>query len=76
MASMDPDPARVPDLEPGGGVRPGDTPPDTPQTSGLSAPEPATRHHFPITGVVAIVLGVVLVAVFLIAAVTTVVLQF
>ncbi|UGT60962.1 DUF6480 family protein [Nocardia asteroides] len=76
MASMDPDPARVPDLEPGGGVRPGDTPPDTPQTSGLSAPEPATRHHFPITGVVAIILGVVLVAVFLIAAVTTVVLQF
>lgn len=76
MASMDPDPARVPDLEAGGGVRPGDTPPDTPQTSGLSAPEPATRHHFPITGVVAIIAGVVLVVIFLIAAVTTVVLQF
>ncbi|WP_067658129.1 DUF6480 family protein [Nocardia harenae] len=76
MASMDPDPARVPDLEPGGGVPPGDTPPDTPQTSGLSAPEPATRHHFPVTGVVAIVAGVVLVVIFLIAAVTTVVLQF
>ncbi|MFC3961426.1 DUF6480 family protein [Nocardia jiangsuensis] len=76
MASMDPDPARVPGLEPGGGVRPGDTPPDTPQTSGLSASEPATRHHFPIPGIVAIIAGVLLVAVFLIAAVTTVVLQF
>ncbi|MFC8529329.1 DUF6480 family protein [Nocardia sp. NPDC057227] len=76
MASMDPDPALVPGLEPGGGVQPGDTPPDTPQTSGLSAAEPATRHHFPITGIVAIIAGVLLVAVFLIAAVTTVVLQF
>ncbi|MEV0360858.1 DUF6480 family protein [Nocardia sp. NPDC050697] len=76
MASMDPDPARVPDLEPGGGVRPGDTPPDTPQTSGLSAPEPATRHRFPVIGIVAIVAAVLLVVIFLIAAVTTVVLQF
>lgn len=46
----DPDPARTPDLEVGGGVRPGATPPASAQTSGLSAPEPRTRHHFPITG--------------------------
>jgi hypothetical protein len=36
----DPDPQRTPGLEPGGGVRPGDTPPDSGQTSGLSHHEP------------------------------------
>ncbi len=61
--SMDPDPRRTPDLEAGGGVSPGATPPDTAQTSGLSAPEPRTRHHFPPTGTatIAAVAGVVLV---------------
>ncbi|MGN2639466.1 DUF6480 family protein [Nocardia takedensis] len=62
--AMDPDPERTPDLERGGGVAPGSTPPDTPQTSGLSAPEPRTRNRFPPTGVLAIVLGAILVAVF------------
>lgn len=76
MASMDPDPARTPDLEPGGGVPPGDTPPDTPQTSGLSAPEPATRHHFPFTGVAAIIGAIVLAAIFFAAAVAVVVTVF
>ncbi|SDM46877.1 hypothetical protein SAMN04488074_12213 [Lentzea albidocapillata subsp. violacea] len=37
----DPDPQRTPGLEPGGGVRPGDTPPESGQTSGLSHHEPA-----------------------------------
>ncbi|MEV0108010.1 DUF6480 family protein [Nocardia sp. NPDC050799] len=69
MASMDPDPAETPDLEPGGGVPPGSTPPDTPQTSGLSAEEPATRHHFPPTGILAVVLAIALVAVFVVVAV-------
>lgn len=69
MSSMDPDPARTPDLEAGGGVPPGSTPPDTPQTSGLSAPEPATSHHFPRTGVLAMVMVIVLVAVFVAVAV-------
>ncbi|WKG11741.1 DUF6480 family protein [Nocardia sp. PE-7] len=69
MASMDPDPARIPDLETGGGVPPGSTPPETAQTSGLSAPEPRTRHRFPPTGVAAVVVTVVIVAVFLAAAV-------
>ncbi|HUQ55307.1 DUF6480 family protein [Lentzea sp.] len=32
----DPDPLRTPGLEPGGGVAPGDTPPESGQTSGLS----------------------------------------
>ncbi|WP_280396233.1 DUF6480 family protein [Nocardia brasiliensis] len=64
MVSMDPDPAKTPGLEPGGGVAPGTTPPDTPQTSGLSAPEPRTRNRFPITGIAAIVVGALIVAVF------------
>lgn len=64
MTSMDPDPRNTPDLEPGGGVPPGSTPPESPQTSGLSAPEPSTRHHFPITGIGAVVVTLVLVAVF------------
>ena len=38
--SQDPDPALTGGLEPGGGVAPGDTPPDAGVTSGLSAPEP------------------------------------
>lgn len=73
MSSMDPDPADTPDLEPGGGVPPGSTPPDTPQTSGLSAPEPRTRHHFPPTGVFAIVVMIALVAVFAVVAVALIV---
>lgn len=73
MNAMDPDPMRTPDLEPGGGVPPGSTPPDTPQTSGLSAPEPSTRYHFPVTGVAAMVLTAVVVLVFLAAAVAIVV---
>ncbi|MEU4839626.1 DUF6480 family protein [Nocardia testacea] len=73
MSSMDPDPAETPDLEPGGGVPPGSTPPDTPQTSGLSAEEPATRHHFPPTGVLAIVLTIALVAAFVVVAVALVI---
>ncbi|MFE3229129.1 DUF6480 family protein [Nocardia sp. NPDC059228] len=68
--SMDPDPARIPDLEPGGGVAPGSTPPETPQTSGLSAPEPRTRNHFPPTGIAVIAVVAVLVIVFVIVAVS------
>ncbi|WP_194835582.1 DUF6480 family protein [Nocardia sp. XZ_19_369] len=67
MAAMDPDPATTPDLE-RGGVSPGSTPPETAQTSGLSAPEPSTSHHFPGTGVVAIIVTIVLVVLFTAAA--------
>ncbi|WP_159843774.1 DUF6480 family protein [Nocardia sp. CY41] len=73
MSAMDPDPAKTPDLEPGGGVPPGSTPPDTPQTSGPSAPEPSTRHHFPVTGVVAMLIGAVIILLFVAAAVGIVV---
>ncbi|MEU1548103.1 MULTISPECIES: DUF6480 family protein [Nocardia] len=73
MSAMDPDPAKTPDLEPGGGVAPGATPPDTPQTSGLSAPEPSTSHHFPVTGVVAMLIGALVILLFLAVAVGIVV---
>ncbi|MEU1984768.1 DUF6480 family protein [Nocardia sp. NPDC019395] len=66
---IEPGPGRDPDLEPGGGVTPGATPPETPQTSGLSAPEPRTSSRFPPTGISAIVLTVLLVVVVAIVAV-------
>ncbi|NEW39778.1 hypothetical protein GV792_20465 [Nocardia cyriacigeorgica] len=69
MTSMDPDPSRTPGLEPGGGVAPGTTPPETAQTSGLSAPEPDTRHRFPITGIAAIVVTAIVVGLFIVVAV-------
>ncbi|MFI5717612.1 DUF6480 family protein [Nocardia sp. NPDC051750] len=67
--AMDPDPSRDPDLDRGGGVPPGATPPETPQTSGLSAPEPRTSTRFPPTGILAIVLTLVLIAVVAVVAV-------
>ncbi|MFI6867337.1 DUF6480 family protein [Nocardia sp. NPDC050406] len=67
--TMDPDPRRTPDLEPGGGVAPGSTPPETPQTSGLSAPEPRTSNRFPPTGIAIVTVVVVLVVAFLVVAV-------
>ncbi|EOD69929.1 DUF6480 family protein [Amycolatopsis vancoresmycina] len=62
----DPDPRRTPDLEPGGGVPPGSTPPDSAQTSGLSHPQPMPSKAMPVlwlvlTGVlVLMVAGLVL----------------
>lgn len=63
----DPDPARVPDLEPGGGVPPGSTPPDSAQTSGLSAPEPRTRKS-KLSPTAAVTLAVIVALVLLFAA--------
>ncbi|WP_433655324.1 DUF6480 family protein [Nocardia sp. CA-128927] len=71
--SMDPDPRTTPDLEPGDGVPPGSTPPETAQTSGLSAPEPSTSHHFPGTGIAAMVATMLLVVVFTAVAIRIVV---
>lgn len=51
----DPDPARTPDLEPGGGVAPGTTPPDSAQTSGLSEPESSPRRRITPTAVAALI---------------------
>ncbi|MFI5509435.1 DUF6480 family protein [Mycobacterium sp. NPDC051804] len=57
----DPDPTQTPGLEPGGGVTPGSTPPDSAQTSGLSAPQPrASRKFTP-----AVVVSIVAIAIFI-----------
>ncbi|OBG86142.1 hypothetical protein A5733_05425 [Mycobacterium sp. NS-7484] len=60
----DPDPAEIPDLEPGGGVAPGATPPDSAQTSGLGEPEARPKHKYTPSSVTAIIGLVVLIAVF------------
>jgi hypothetical protein len=65
----DPDPANTPDLEAGGGVRPGSTPPDSAQTSGLSENEPRTSWSFPPTGIATMVVIGVIVVVFVAIAV-------
>ncbi|GAA2558912.1 DUF6480 family protein [Mycolicibacterium diernhoferi] len=41
----DPDPRSTPGLEPGGGVPPGSTPPDSAQTSGLGEPAAPTARR-------------------------------
>jgi hypothetical protein len=61
----DPDPTTTPGLEPGGGVSPGATPPDSAQTSGLAEPEPRPRRRLrpsTIVGLVTIAVFVVLFA--------------
>ncbi|TWE23426.1 DUF6480 family protein [Prauserella muralis] len=63
----DPDPRRTPGLEEGGGVQPGDTPPDSAQTSGVSHREPEQSKGMAVGWLVAIVVGVLVVAGFLIA---------
>jgi hypothetical protein len=66
----DPDPERTPDLEAGGGVSPGATPPAAPQTSGLSEPQPSIRRRHPPREIVALIA----VALFVLAFATTAVL--
>jgi hypothetical protein len=60
----DPDPARTPGLEPGGGVAPGSTPPDSAQTSGLSEPEPRARRKLTPTVVASLIAIAVFVLLF------------
>lgn len=62
--NTDPRPDRTPDLEAGGGVSPGSTPPESSETSGLSAPEPRTSFRFPPTGWMSLVAVVVIVVLF------------
>jgi Family of unknown function (DUF6480) len=65
----DPDPAETPGLEPGGGVAPGSTPPDSAQTSGLSHQEPTPRHRFTPTLIASLVAITVFVLLFVATAV-------
>lgn len=60
----DPDPARTPDLDTGGGVTPGSTPPDSAQTSGLSEPEPRPKHRLTPTMITALIAIAVFVLLF------------
>jgi hypothetical protein len=50
----DPDPGRTPGLEPGGGVSPGDTPPESGNVSGLSHPQPMRSRAFPIATLIVV----------------------
>ncbi|WP_367129757.1 DUF6480 family protein [Saccharothrix sp. HUAS TT1] len=63
----DPDPARTPGLEPGGGVAPGETPPDSGQTSGLSHPQPMPSRRGPIITLVAVLVITLLTLAFVVA---------
>jgi len=65
----DPDPATTTSLEAGGGVSPGETPPDSAQTAGLGDPGHPPRKKVTPTAVFAIVAIVVFIALFVAAGV-------
>jgi hypothetical protein len=60
----DPEPAETPGLEPGGGVSPGATPPDSAQTSGVTHQEPPAKHRFSPTVVASLVALVMFILLF------------
>ncbi|MDH6290012.1 MULTISPECIES: DUF6480 family protein [Rhodococcus] len=62
-----PEPDDAPALDDGGGVRPGDTPPDAGQTSGLSHPQPMPGRTVPILAFIVVGLLVLAVAAFFVA---------
>lgn len=65
----DPEPADTPDLEPGGGVPPGSTPPDSDQTSGVGAVETTPQRRWTPTAVISVITIVIFVLLFLSAVV-------
>ncbi|MDM7490187.1 DUF6480 family protein [Rhodococcus sp. CSLK01-03] len=69
MSTQDPGPRPedAPGLDTGGGVQPGDTPPDAGQTSGLSHPQPNPSRVMPVFAIVLIALIVLGVAAFFVA---------
>ncbi len=69
----DPDPEDTPSLEPGGGVAPGATPPESAQTSGLSAPDPTPTHRFTPTAIASLVAIALFVLLFVVMGVLLVV---
>ncbi len=66
MTGSDPDPATTPGLEPGGGVRPGDTPPGEASTAGPSQDQRIPGRGIPIALMVVLGLVVLLIVVGLI----------
>ncbi len=64
-----PDPVNTPDLEPGGGVSPGATPPAAGQTAGPATPHPPGRGRCTPTGFVSVIAICVFVVIFLAVAV-------
>ncbi|MBB5960261.1 hypothetical protein FHS29_006884 [Saccharothrix tamanrassetensis] len=63
----DPDPAQTPGLEPGGGVAPGDTPPDSGQTSGVSPDQPIPPRSRNIVALVIVTILTLMVLGFVVA---------
>jgi len=60
----DPEPAQTAGLEPGGGVPPGSTPPDSASTSGLSAKQPRPRHRYSPAVVISLIALVIFILLF------------
>lgn len=59
----DPEPEQTPGLEPGGGVPPGETPPESASgTAAVSHQEPRVRRRAPIPHLLITALGVIAVA--------------
>ena len=65
----DPDPAQTTGLEPGGGVAPGATPPDSAQTSGLSESQPRPRRRLTPTVVASLIALAIFVLLFVVTGV-------
>ena len=64
----DPDPAESTGLEPGGGVPPGSTPPDSSSTAGIGAVERPAKGRMTPTAVISLVAIALFVLLFLAAA--------
>lgn len=60
----DPDPARVPGVQPGGGVQPGETPPDSAQTSATANADPVAGRSLTPRAIWWLIVIVAFVAVF------------
>lgn len=60
----DPDPANTPGQEPSGGVPPGETPPDSAQTSATANPDPAAGRNLTPRAVITFVALAIFVALF------------
>lgn len=65
----DPEPAQTPDLERGGGVTPGTTPPAAPQTSGVAEHQPPNTQRMTPSSVVTVLAVCIFAVVFIAVAV-------